>query len=649
MNVIAQGFLHQHIQHDSMNAELEKRTVEQYVKKLDPFKLYLLKSDHQKIKGMMSGIFKKVEKKKCDSLFKAREIYINAVKKRIEFVKNYLGPKFKYNKKTKLSLDPDKREYAKNLKASLDYHKKYLQFQVSNNMAAGSTLKEAKAAVSRKYDRALRRINEVEQEDVYALYLDSFARSLDPHSSYFSKDVLEDFEISMRLELEGIGATLSSEDGFTVVEQLIAGGAAFKSGLMKSQDKIIAVGQVKNNKEQAFENVVEMPLRDVVRKIRGKKGTKVRLKLLRQAGGKSETLIVTLVRDKIKLEDEAASISYLEKAPNGVKRKIAVINLPSFYADSRRGGRSCAKDIKKLLKEARKNKVDGVVLDLSSNGGGSLDDAVSVAGLFFKTGNVVTQSSKMSGYRGGPARLKDDDKDVDWAGPLVVLTSRVSASASEIVAGTLQDYKRAVVVGADHTFGKGSVQQVVSLPTGLGAIKVTVGMFFTPGGDSTQHRGVDADVVLPSALSTDDVGEKSLPYSLPPNKIKPFISKSAFVTEGSGKWEPLSPDLVQTLKQRSKLRVSNSDEFTKIVDEMKKAKKDKRVVTVGESFDEQKEKKAEIEEKKKLSKEEKVKDYLDREDIKEAAMVLIDLIDTKGKVKLKLADEKKNTKAKSDL
>ncbi len=668
LNVIAQGFLHQHIQYDEFDPELAERTTEQYIKKLDPFKLYLTKADYNKIKKILSrdsesiknalksaksktakaaverGLFGKIKRKECSDLTSARKVYEDRVNERVKFVKSYLKKGFKLDKKTKINLDPDVRDYGKSVAESRNYHKKYLQFQVSNNMAAGESLEKAKESVIKKYDRALKRIGEVSQEDIFSNYLDSFARALDPHSSYFSKDVLEDFEISMRLELEGIGATLSSEDGFTVVEQLISGGAAKKSGLIKSQDKIIGVGQIEEGKEQPIENVVEMDLRDVVKKIRGPKGSKVRLKLLRREGGASETLIVTLTRDKIKLEDEAASISYIEKAPNGVKRKIAVINLPSFYADSRRGGRSCAADVKKLLKEARREKVDGVLLDLSTNGGGSLDDAVSLAGLFFKTGNVVTQSAKSNGYSQAPVRLKDDDEDVDWNGPLVVLTSRVSASASEIVAGTLKDYKRAIVVGSDHTFGKGSIQQVVSLPPGLGAIKVTVGMFFTPGGNSTQHRGVDADVVLPSALATDDVGEKSLDFSLPPRKIKPFISKSAFVKSGKDKWNEVDESILPIIKQRSKLRVAASEKFTEILDDLKKSEKRGRIVTIGESLSEQKEKKAEIDKKKNFSKEEKLAEYLKREDIQEAALVLIDMIDHQGQVPLKLADENKKKK-----
>ncbi|NJL26345.1 MAG: carboxy terminal-processing peptidase, partial [Calothrix sp. SM1_5_4] len=217
---------------------------------------------------------------------------------------------------------------------------------------------------------------------------------------------------------------------------------------------------------------------------------------------------------------------------------------------------------------------------------GSLRDAVDIAGLFFGTGNVVKQSQRESGSSELSEMkyetLRDTDSSVDWAGPLVVLTSRVSASASEIVSGTLQDYKRAVVVGGDHTFGKGTVQSVEYLPPGLGAIKTTVGMFFTAGGASTQHRGVSADLIFPSVLAVDDVGEKTLDYSLPPKKIPAFLSPTAYVADGKGAWAPLNRELVTRLKGKSDARVAGSAEFKKVNDDIAKVKKRGKLIVVGD-------------------------------------------------------------------
>ncbi|MGE3758840.1 MAG: S41 family peptidase, partial [Pseudobdellovibrionaceae bacterium] len=534
--------------------------------------------------------------------------------------------------------DPDKRSWPKTAADSNEFIRKYVHFQISNYLATDTKLEEAKQNVSKGYDRIVKRIQDMKTDDLYADYLDSFSRGLDPHSSFFSKDVLEDFEISMSLSLEGIGATLSSQDGFTVVEQLVPGGAAARCNCIQTQDKIVAVGQGETGK---LENVIEMDLRDVVRKIRGEKGTKVRLTLLRKTGDSRERITVSLERDKIKLEDEAAQVHYIDKAINGEKKKIAILNLPSFYADSKRGGRSSASDLKKLIGEAVQNKAEGMVLDLASNGGGSLDDAVKIAGLFFQTGNVVKQSSREPGR--GEATLKDIDPSVDWSGPLVVLTSRTSASASEIVAGTLQDYKRAVIVGADHTFGKGSVQSVVPMPQNLGALKVTVGMFFTSGGKSTQHRGVDADIAIPTQFASDEVGEKSLDYSLPPKEVAGFLSPEANPKSGSSQWNAIRPDWIKTLKERSESRVSKNDDFKKISEELKKSKDKGRLIKLSEVM-----KDGEDKEKKKqarnLAPAEKAKEYLKRADIQEAANVLTDLMSLEKGQPLALLETPPNKK-----
>ena len=644
---IKKGFLIAHINTSKMTPTLEARMIKQHLETLDPMRIYFTKSDIKNLTKKMKGIFKQVNKGKCSTIFEIQEIYKQRVIARVKYAKKLLSKNFKFDKKIKIILDPDKRGYQKTKKDLLRLQEKYVHFQISNRLITGKKEKEAAELVSRSYDRGLRRVEKFKTEDTFSSYLNSFAHSLDPHTSYFSSDVLEDFEISMSLSLEGIGATLTSEDGFTVVDSLVKGGAAERSGLIFSKDKIIAVGQFKKGRPQPFETVVEWDLRDVVRLIRGKKGSKVRLKILRREKGKMENHTVTLVRDKIKLEDEAAQLSYMEKQINGVKRKVGIINLPSFYSDSKKGGRSSARDVKNLIKKAKSSKVDGLILDMSTNGGGSLSDAVQLAGLFFKTGNVVKQSSKNPRLK--PVPLKDDDREVDWTGPLVVLTSRVSASASEIVAGTLKDYKRGVVVGADHTFGKGSVQQVIPLAPGLGALKVTVGMFFTPGGFSTQHRGVESHIVLPSALDDKDIGEKTLDYSLPPKKIRSFISPDAFVKSGSSKWEQVSEGTIKTLAKRSKVRVDKDKDFKEIIEEKKKAKAEEgKGLVLGESLDDRKDKTEKYEKKKKLTDKEKLAEYHKRSDVKEAVNVLVDLIDIKSKVPLKIAKEIKKKPIVSD-
>ncbi len=614
--------LRQHIVYNKYSSNLESRSIDQYIKHLDSSKLYLLKSDIPVIKKTLKGLFSKLDKRggNCDAIHAVHKIYVKRVEERSKFAEKFLGDNYKFDDKVSILLDSDSREFPRNTKEANKFQSNYIHFQIANFKASEMKLKEAKDLVIKRYKRALKRLAEQDQEDIYSDYLDAFAHSLDPHSSFLSKEKLEEFQIQMRLSLEGIGATLSSQDGYTVIEQLIKGGAAEGSGLLESQDKIIAVGQ---GAKGDFEPIIDMPLNEVVRMIRGKKGTKVRLKILRRKAGETERFEVTLIRKKINLEEEAANIRYVKREVDGKKRTIGVIEFPSFYLDPREGGRSCSRDIKKLLVEANKKKVDGIVLDMSTNGGGSLDEAVNVAGLFFKTGNVV----KTRGGRFSEA-LADKDPDVNYTGPLVVLTSRFSASASEIVAGALQDYKRAVIVGADHTFGKGSVQTVRDLPPGLGAFKVTIGMFFVPGGKSTQHRGVEADVVLPSPYSLDDIGEKSLDYSLPPKEIGSFLSSDAYVKSGKDFWRQLDKKTLSKLQKGSKARVAKNKEFKKIVEDLKKAKKKDKRIHVSEVLKEKDEKVAKEAETKKKRKDPnfREKEYMKRADLQEAINVTADLV-----------------------
>ena len=277
LQAIETGFLQQHVLFDKMDETLQNKVIDQYIKRLDPTKIYLLNSDVEKIKKSMSTVFEKIKNKDCSPLDDAQKILSDRVKERADFAKKMLGKDYKFDNKIEIIFDPDKKPFPATADEANDFLRKYVHFQISNYLATDMKVEEAKTNVIKNWDRTVKRTLETKMDDVYSGYLDSFARGLDPHSSFFSKDVLEDFEIQMSLSLEGIGATLSSQDGFTVVEALVPGGSAARSGFMQPQDKIIAVAQ---GEKGVPENVVEMDLRDVVRKIRGEKGTKVRLTIL---------------------------------------------------------------------------------------------------------------------------------------------------------------------------------------------------------------------------------------------------------------------------------------------------------------------------------------------------------------------------------
>jgi len=619
-------YLANHLTYKQKDSELQRRVTEQYIKRQDPAKIYLLETDVENIKSMMKNVFEQIAKQDCKFTDETQKLLVKRVTERNEFVKKLLGKDFKFEKDTEFTYDPDKKEYPKTAKEAEEFLAKYVQFQIANYISTDIKMDEAKQRVIKNYERNLKRIKDTKDEDLVANYLNSFALSLDPHSAFLAKDPYEDFKIDMGLSLEGIGATLSQEDAFTVVEALVTGGAAAKSGLIEPKDKIVAVSK----KDGKMENVIDMDLKDVVKLIRGPKGTKVKLTILRKTGGDNRKFDVELTREKINLEDNAISIYFEDKVLNGEKKKIGIINFPSFYSDGARGGRSSANDMRKVIEEAKAKKADGLVVDLSTNGGGSLEDAVRIGGMFIKTGNIVKSTSRS----GEESPLADIDSRIDWNGPLVVLTSRVSASASEILSGAMKDYNRAVVVGADHTFGKGSIQNVPQLPFDLGAMKVTIGMFYTPGGFSTQHRGVESDIVFPSPLHMDDIGEKSMDYSLPPKKLDSFLSKEANTESIDTRWTPIKSDWLKQLKSRSEMRISKNEEFKKISEDLEKTKKLGKTIKVADIMKDKGEKEKKAKSKRYADKKERDKEYLKRPEIQEATNVLVDLIAIEsGKVK----------------
>jgi carboxyl-terminal processing protease len=568
-------YLRNHYQYHVLDSKLKERTIDQFVEKLDPSKTTLLSGDVPKIKEDLGNLFNTMKAGNCDKLKGIDALIVQRSKENEAFAKEFLGPKYELDKETVWIVDPKKRDYPKTDAEKKEVLKKVIHFQMSSYLLSDMKMPEARKSLTHRYELISKRNSERKIKEGIELFIESFASALDPHSSYLSAESMEDFQISMELSLEGIGASLRSQDGFTVIENLIEGGAAKKSKKLKPKDKIIAVSQGKDKPV----SVIDMDLRDVVKLIRGKKGTVVRLTILRQAE-KAETFDVEIQRDKINIEEQAAKLTYQTREVGGKKVKLGVIDLPSFYGGGKKGTRSSSEDVRKLLVKAKKENVQGVVLDLSSNGGGLLSEAVNISGLFIHEGAVVATKSTNAQIE----VLRDEDTKVEYDGPLVVVVSRLSASASEILAGALKDYRRAVIVGADHTFGKGSVQAVVNLPLDIGGMKVTTGLFFVPGGASTQLKGVSSDVTLPSVLSAEDIGEGFQDYALPAQSIPAFLSPSANSTEPAKAWKPITDAWVKTLADKSSTRVAKSEKFAEIKKNLEENKKNAGTIKLADSW-----------------------------------------------------------------
>ena len=378
-------------------------------------------------------------------------------------------------------------------------------------------------------------LNRQKPDDAFQIYTYALTTSFDPHTSYFSPDEYKNFQIDMSRSLEGIGAKLQTEGEYTIIYELIPGGPAFKSNLLKKGDKIIGVGQ---GKKIEMVDVSGWRINDVVKLIRGKKGTHVRLKILPASqGGRGAAKIVELLRDKVNLQEQAAKKSIILQ--NG--HKIGVITIPSFYLDFEGEQQnignynSTSRDISRILEELNAEHVEGIIIDLRENGGGSLEESVKVTGLFIPSGPVV----QISNSTGETTVLKDEDSREQYEGPLAVLVNRYSASASEIFAAAIQDYGRGVIIG-ERTFGKGTVQSLIQLsrPSSvqggqpdLGEIKLTIAKFYRISGGSTQHKGVEPDISMPSMIDTARIGEDTYTSSLPWSTISPsFYKPTAEIT-----------------------------------------------------------------------------------------------------------------------
>ncbi|MEO6699616.1 MAG: carboxy terminal-processing peptidase [Paraperlucidibaca sp.] len=408
--------------------------------------------------------------------------------------------------------------------------------------------------LTRRYRSQLKALSQNRSEDAFSLFMNSLTETYDPHTSYFSPRSSENFNINMSLQLEGIGAVLQTEDEYTKVVRLVPAGPADKSRQLKPNDKIVAVGEG----DKDLVDVIGWRIDEVVELIRGPKGTTVRLQVIPSGSDDGARKIISLVRNTVALEDQAASKKIIEVTRNGEAKRIGVIKLPAFYADfqGQQNGdpdyRSTTRDVRKLIDELKQARVQGLILDLRNNGGGSLSEVNDLIGEFITTGPTV----QVRDARGRVETLGDGNPDVGYSGPLVVMTNRLSASAAEIFAGAIQDYGRGLVVGST-SFGKGSVQSIRDL--GHGQLKITEAKFYRISGASTQNKGVEPDIHLPEMFNPKEIGESALPHAMPWDTIRP--SRYQQLNDWKGK--------LDALEQSSKLRQAKSPDIRYLNEQIK--------------------------------------------------------------------------------
>jgi len=582
------SFLSTHYAMKNMTGDIKIHAVDQMIKSIDPSKTLLYAADVEKLRPVLQDLFASVQSGDCVSLKPVYDVLVARARENEAIVRKILDSDYRLDETVELNIDVKKRPYVKTTAEKNMLLKKIVQFQIENDLLADIDLAEAKKKQIHRYELQTMRIVERNPEKLVTSAAEAFAVALDPHTSYLSPENFEDLRIQMQLSLEGIGALLTSDNGFTVIEELIPGGAAERSGLLKPKDKIIAVAQ----ENERPVNIIDMDLRDVVKMIRGKKGTQVILTILRQAE-RTYRFDINIIRDKVDIKEQEAKITYESLTVEGRPYRFGIIDLSSFYGDEKMK-KSCYEDVKILLAEARRQHVDGIVLDLSRNGGGLLVEAVRISGLFLGNGPIVAtkdnreqitilvNGSAAAGTKADKRKVitfPAEDPGAVYTGPLVVLTSRLSASASEIVAGALKDYHRAVIVGSDHSFGKGSVQTLMPLPRDLGGMKVTTALYFLPGGKSTQKIGVEADVRLPVFFIFEEFGETALEYPLPAQAIKPFIGVPG---NAAPFWKPVERPLLAQLSARSQARVAKEAKFAEIIKNNKEAAGKKGVIRLSD-------------------------------------------------------------------
>ena len=628
-----------HYTRQKLNEDVSKKFLQTYLELLDFSHLFFTQEDVDALNAKYgSSMANDILLGTLKPAYDIYALYTKRVDDRVAKIKELLKQPIDFKSNTTVELSRQKSSWPKDEAEADQLWRGRITNELLQEHLSEHPNEPAPQLVARRYDRLARNVHEQDKDEQIKLFLDALAQAYDPHSEYLSKADMKNFSINMGLSLVGIGAMLRSEDGYAKIESLVVGGPAQVDGRLKVGDRISAVAQGPAD----YVDVREMRLDKVVEMIRGKKGTRVRLLVIpSDATDPSRRKNVELVRDEIKLKDqEARADIIIRKDENGEPIKLGWLTLPSFYADMDKHQKSTTRDVLALLKRLKKENIAGLVVDLRRNGGGSLEEALALTGLFLKSGPIVQTKD----YNGNTRISSDPDPGIAYSGPLIVLTSRQSASASEIFAAALQDYGRAVIVGDKNTFGKGTVQTI--LPIGRfasllgshsdedGALKLTIQKFYRVAGGSTQLHGVASDIVLPSLSDLPEFGEGALKNALAYDEV----ARAKYT-----KWSDSHSLFVDQLRRRSEERVKGDPEFHYVMEDMDRLrhKIDENRISVNED-----QRKKELQDDK-LRKETRSKERLARN--QEEPRIYRVTLDTVDKPNLqlimypgKLAEAKKN-------
>ncbi|WP_106478452.1 carboxy terminal-processing peptidase [Phytohalomonas tamaricis] len=547
---VAQSLRYGHYENVTLDDAWSQKAYKRFLHLIDPQHAYLLSSDIGEFADLKVDFNDAVQNGDLDRVYALYNRYQQRLEDRLTWLINRLdqNPQFDFTTNERLALDDEEGDWADDESQLDDFWRKRLKNAALAMSLSDTADDDINEQLKKRYEGQLTRILQTNSEDVLSVFLNSITGSIDPHSDYLSPSRGESFDIQMKLSLEGIGALLQSEGEYVKVSSLVPGGPAEKSGQLKPADRIVAVGQ---GSAGDMTNVVSMRLDDVVDLIRGPKGSSVRLEIIpAKAVDVTQTRVVEIKRDTVKLEDQAAKSEVIELERDGQTQRIGVITVPAFYVDfdawqaGESDYRSTTRDVRKLIEDLKQQNVQGIVLDLRSNGGGALQEANSMIGLFIDRGPTV----QVRDARGRINLYGDTDRGTAYDGPLAVLVDRLSASASEIFAGAIQDYGRGLILGS-QTFGKGTVQTLSDLSHG--ELKMTRAKFYRISGESTQEKGVEPDIAYPNLFDPEEIGESSLDNALPWDTVRPVTYRRYGNPE----------KYLDTLRERHEARVINEPDF----------------------------------------------------------------------------------------